>query len=108
MKNMFEYMTTMIITIVLVFVFTTIVSISTQMLNARLVHSAAVDNFQSSYYTYDLNSLLSDSRYNGWYFEKKEENSVNTRRDYLITLNYKISLPLFNTSIDSSIKGYAR
>lgn len=108
MKNMFEYMNTMIVTIILVFVFTSIISISTQILNARLIFSDGLEKFQSSYYTYDLNSSLDDERYTNWYFEKKEENSINTRKDYLITLNYKIALPLFNTSLNGQIRGHAR
>ncbi len=105
---MFEYLNTMVVTIVLVFVFTSIISISTQVLNARLIFSDGVDKFSNSYYTYDLNSCLSDDMYKNWYFEKQEENSINTRKDYLITLNYKIALPLFNMNIDGQMKGHAR
>lgn len=108
MKNMFEYMNTMIVTIVLVFVFTSIISISTQVLNARLIFADGVDKFSNSYYTYDLNSSLNDGQYKNWYFEMEEENSINTRRDYLITLNYKIALPLFGMNIDGQFKGHAR
>lgn len=108
MKNMFEYMTTMIITMILVFVFTSIISIGSQMLNARLIHSAAIEKFESSYYTYDLNDLLNTEELNGWSFTCQELNAVKTRRDFLITLNYKINLPLFDTKFDGQLKGYAR
>ncbi len=108
MKSMFEYMTTMIITIILVFVFTTIISVGTQMLNARLVHTSAIERLQSSYYSFDPNSLLNDDRYQEWSFEIREENSVNTRKDYFVNLNYKINLPLFTSKIDANISGYAR
>lgn len=37
-------MTTMIITMILVFVFTSIISIGSQMMNARLIHSAGIEN----------------------------------------------------------------
>ena len=108
MKNMIEYMTTMIITIILVFVFTSIISIGTQMLNARLIHTSAIERLQSSYYSFDPNSLLNNNEYKEWFFEVKEESSVNTRKDYLVNLNYKINLPLFSSKIDASISGYAR
>lgn len=108
MKNMFEYMTTMIITMILVFVFTSIVSIGSQMLNARLIHSAAIEKFESSFYTYNINDLLNSDELKDWSFTCQELNAVKTRRDFLITLNYKINLPLFNTTIDGQLKGYAR
>lgn len=108
MKNMIEYMTTMIITIILVFVFTSIISIGTQMLNARFIHTSAVEKLQSSYYSFDPNSLLNSEEYKEWAFEIKEENSINTRKDYLVSLNYKINLPLFSSKIDANINGYAR
>lgn len=109
MKTMFEYMTTMIITMVLVFMFSVIISVGTQILNARLVHSIAVDNIEASYYNFDPNSLLKDDLFNGWNFKVSELSSINTRKDNLVTLNYKINIPLLNTTIRNlKIEGYAR
>ncbi len=108
MKNMFEYMTTMFITMILVFVFTSIISIGSQMLTARLIHSTAIEKFESSYYTYNINELLESEELKDWSFSCQELNAVKTRRDFLITLNYKINLPLFDTKIAGELKGYAR
>lgn len=110
MKSMFEYMTTMIVTMVLVFMFSVVISIGTQILNARLIHSIAIDNIEASYYNFDPNSLLKDDLFKGWKFDKpKELSSVNTRKDYLVTLNYKINIPLIDASINNlKIEGYAR
>lgn len=110
MKNIFEYMTTVIVTMLIVFMFSSIVSIGTQLLNARLIHSIAIDNIEASYYNFNPNSLLKDDIFDGWKFDDiKELNSVNSRKDYLVTLNYKIDIPLLGTSInDLKIEGYAR
>lgn len=110
MKSMFEYMTTMIVTMILVFMFSIVISIGTQLLNARLIHSIAIDNIEASYYNFDPNSLLNDDLFKEWSFDDPLElSSVNTRKNYLVTLNYKINIPLVNTSIDNlKIEGYAR
>lgn len=94
MKNMFEYMTTVVVAMLIVFMFTSVISIGTQILNARLVHSIAIDNIEASYYNYDPNNLLKADIFDGWKFnEIKELDSVNTRKDYLVTLNYTIKIP---------------
>lgn len=101
-------MTTMIITMVMVFVFTSIISIGVQMMNARLIHSAGIEKFESSYYNYDLNDLLNQNELKGWSFNCQELASVKSRKDFLITLNYQINLPLFDKRINGQFKGYVR
>lgn len=98
----------MIITMILVFVLTSIISIGTQLMNARLIHSAGIEKFESSYYNYDLNDLINQNELKDWSFECKELSSVKSRRDFLITLNYQIKLPLFNKKINGQFKGYAK
>ena len=108
MKTMVEQMTTTIVMMILVFVFTIIMSAGLQILNARLIHSSAIEQIQASYYSVDeadLNSQID----NNWRFEIKPLNYVNNRRDEEVILHYKIYLPLFKTSgIDGTIRGYAR
>jgi len=105
---MIEQMTTMIIMMVLIFVFTIIMSAGLQILNARLIHSKAIEQLQSSYYTVtvdDFNSQVEE----GWNFEVKELDSVKTRKCYEVTLNYLIHLPLFSEEgIKGRIEGFAR
>lgn len=101
-------MTTMIITMILVFVLTSIISIGVQLMNARLIHSAGIEKFESSYYTYNLNDLLNQDELKSWSFDCKELSSVKSRRDFLITLNYQINLPLFDKKINGQFKGYVR
>ena len=101
-------MTTMIITMILVFVLTSIISIGTQLMNARLIHSAGIEKFESSYYNYDLNDLINQNELKDWYFSCQELSSVKSRKDFLITLNYQINLPLFNKKLNGQFKGYAK
>lgn len=108
MKSMIEYMTTMVITLILVFTFTIIISVGLQIMNARQIHTSGIEVLQSSYYGVtqdDLNSTLDE----GWRFEITELNSVNTRKDYEVILYYLIRLPLFSeTPIEGRFVGYAR
>lgn len=108
MKSMIEQMTTMIVMFVMVLVFTIIITVGVQILNARLIHSGAIEQLQSSYYSVtvdDLNRQVND----GWSFEIKELNSVKTRKDYEVILHYLIYLPIFrHTGINGTITGYAR
>ena len=108
MKSMVEHMTTMIIMMVLIFVFTVIITTGLQIVNARLIHTNAIERMQSSFYNVpvsDLNAELDE----GWYFEVNELSSVNTRRDYEVTLNYIIRMPLFSEGgVYGRIVGYAR
>ena len=108
MKSMIEQMTTMIVMMILIFVFTIIISAGLQILNARLIHSGAIEQLQASYYSVsaeDLNRQVDE----GWSFELKELNSVSTRKDYEVILHYLIYLPMFKqTGIHGTITGYAR
>lgn len=115
MKNIFEYMTTMIVTMILVYTFSSIISVGTQILNARMIHSMAIENIQSSYYDEAIetrfnNYLNSDDKYNGWKIIMNGPiDSVNSRKTYLVTLDYKIKMPLIGEYIDNlQIQGYAR
>ena len=101
-------MTTMIITMILVFVLTSIISIGTQLMNARLIHSAGIEKFESSYYNYDLNDLINQNELKDWNFSCQELSSVKSRKDFLITLNYQINLLLFDKKINGQFKGYAK
>lgn len=108
MRTMVEQMITTIVMMILVFVFTIIISAGLQILNARLIHSSAIEQIQSSYYSVEENDLNKQIDSN-WYFEIKPLNHVNNRRDEEVILHYKVYLPLFKTTgIDGTIIGYAR
>ena len=101
-------MTTKVIMMILIFVFTIITTVGLQIVNARLVHTAGIERIQSSYYNVSLEELNSGLD-PGWSFDVKELSSVKTRRDYEVTLNYLIRMPLLNDGgVYGRIVGYAR
>ncbi len=108
MKTTIEHTATMIVMFILVFLFTSIMTIGLQILDARLIHTSGIERLQSSYYNVSIDELNEELK-EGWYFEIKELSSINTRKDYEVALNYRIEIPLFNaTSFKGRIVGYAR
>ena len=108
MKTLVEHMTSMIIMFILIFVLTIVISVGLQIMNARLIHTSAIEKLQSSFYTVSLDDINTNLDSN-WYFEINELSSINTRKDYEVALNYEIKLPLFsNENIKGRIVGYAR
>lgn len=111
MKNIMEHMVTTLIMIVILFVFTSIMLCELQIENARNIHTTAINQIQSSYYTADIegvNLQLQEKFGDGWSLTATKINSVNSRQDYLVTLNYKVYMPIFNISRTGIIQGYAR
>ena len=105
---MIEHMSTMVVMMILVFVFTIIISVGLQIMNARLIHSSAIEQIQSSYYNVSVDDLNAQVE-KGWSFEVKQLQAVNTRRDYEVILHYLIQLPLFSRSaLKGTLVGYAR
>lgn len=108
MKNLIEHLTTMIVMMTLIFVFTIIITIGLQIVNARLVHTSAIEKLQSSYYNVSLDEINNELD-KDWYFEINELSSVNSRRDYEVILNYSIKIPLFTENgLRGRMVGYAR
>lgn len=106
-----EHMVTTLIMIVILFVFTSIMLCELQIENARNIHTTAINQIQSSYYTADIegvNLQLQEKFGDGWSLTATKINSVNSRQDYLVTLNYKVYMPIFNISRTGIIQGYAR
>ena len=111
MKNIMEHMVTTLIMVVILFVFTSVMLCELQIENARNLHTTAVNQIQSSYYTADIDGInvqLQEKFGDGWSLTAEKINSVNSRQDYLVTLNYKVYMPIFNISKTGVIQGYAR
>ncbi|MDD6004808.1 MAG: hypothetical protein PUC68_03985 [Firmicutes bacterium] len=110
MKTMFENMLTVIIMVVLLFVFSSIVASEIQIINARKIHTSAISQIQSSYYTVDINEMNNTlhNDYPGWNLKVEKLNSVKSRQDYKVILEYQIIIPVFNIIKEGVIEGYAR
>ena len=108
MKSLIEHLTTMIVMMTLIFVFTIIITIGLQIVEARLVHSSAIEKLQSSYYNLSIDEINNELN-NDWYFEINELSSIKTRKDYEVILNYSIKIPLFTEDgLRGRMVGYAR
>lgn len=102
MKTMFENMISLIVMMIMVFVFTGIISIETQVINARNTHSRVVDVFQESYHT--LSSLDFNRKLN------KGNIQINNvdYGEYEIIYTYDINIPFLNITDTQRIVGYAK
>lgn len=112
MKSLIENFVSTIIFVVIVFTVTSFTVVEMQLMSARHIHSSAVNQIQSSYYMVDIdkiNEKIAEIHPGGdWYIESEVINAVNSRQDRLVTLHYKVLLPLFNIEKDGLIEGYAR
>lgn len=110
MKTLMEHMVTEIILITIIFVFTAFTIVDMQTLAARRVHTAAIDQMQATYYSLnedDFNEELHKT-YPNWNISFTELNSLNTRKEYLVTLDYEIIMPILNLKKQGTLEGYAR
>lgn len=112
MKTLIDNYVSTIVFVIIIFAIASFSTVEMQVLAARSVHSSAVSQIQSSYYTVDIDSINAKIEEilpgSGWYIESTVLNTVNNRQDRLVTLHYKVSLPLFGVSRDGIIQGYAR
>lgn len=110
MKTMFEHMITVIVMVIMLFIFTSIVMTEVQIVGARRVHASAINQIQSSYYAVDINALNDKlhETYPNWNLSSSLIESVNTRKDYKVKLDYEIMIPVFNIKKKGMIEGYAR
>lgn len=102
MKTMFENMVSLIVMMILVFLFTGIISIETQVINARNVHSRVVELYQESFH------YLSSEDFN-----KQLKNGYIDINDcdydeYEVTYTYDVTIPFLNITDTQRIVGYAK
>lgn len=102
MKTMFENMISLIAMMVLVFVFTGIISIETQVINARNIHSRVIDLYQSSYH--HLSSSDFNSQIKNGYIQINEADYD----EYEIVYTYDVAIPFLNIIDTQRIVGYAK
>ena len=102
MKAMFENMISLIIMMIMVFVFTGIISIETQVINARNTHSRVVEIFQDSYHT------LSSSDFNRKLNKGRVEINDSDYGEYEIVYTYDVNIPFLNITDTQRIVGFAK
>lgn len=102
MKTMFENMVSLIVMMLLVFVFTGIISVETQVINARNIHSRVIELYQNSYHF-----LSSDD------FNKQLTNGFISIKDgnygeQEVIYTYDVNIPFLNITDTQRIVGYAK
>ena len=128
MKTLIDNFVSCIVFVVIIFGIASFSVVEMQIMTARHVHTAVVNQIQSSYYKVDvgcqntakgceasgesesptsINGQLHKS-YPNWYISRKTVKSVDDRKDQVVTLHYKVVLPLFGVTKDGEIEGYAR
>lgn len=102
MKTMFENMISLIVMMILVFVFSGIISIETQVINARNIHSRVIELYQNSNHTLS-SSYFNDAITNG-------EVSFNPRLngETEVVYTYAVNIPFISVKDNYRIVGYAK
>lgn len=110
MKHLFENMITMIIMVVLLFALSSLMVVNMQIQTARRIHAGVIEQYQTSYYTVDLDAINNEiqQQYPTWNVSVVEYSNVNSRKDAEITLTYDVAIPVFNLNKEGKIVGYAR
>lgn len=102
MKTMFENMISLIVMMIFVFIFTGIITIETQVINARNIHARVMDLYQSS------NHILSESYFNNSLSNGHVSiNSINDKETEII-YSYDISVPFINSIDEYRVVGYTK
>lgn len=102
MKTMFENMISLIVMMILVFVFTGFISIETQVIDARNVHSRVIELYQNSFH--NLSSLDFNKQIKNGYVEISPTNYD----DYEVVYTYDVKIPFLNITDTQRIVGYAK
>lgn len=102
MKTMFENMISLIVMMILVFVFTGIISLETQVINARNIHSRVIELYQNS------NHTLSPQYFNNCISNGEVTFSSNDNNETEVIYTYNVSIPFININDEYRIVGFAK
>lgn len=128
MKTLIDNFVSCVVFVIIIFGIASFSLVGMQIMTARRIHTSVINQIQSSYYKVDvgcentksactadgateressLNGQL-HKKYPDWYITKQTVKAVNDRKDEVVTLHYKVVLPLFGVTKEGEIDGYAR
>lgn len=115
MKNFIETFTTAVLLAIIVFASVALMMAQMEIVTAletktQLLHAVEESEAASVEDVYQLSEQLNSSvkaAHKDWDVEIKRLESSNSRDYYLVTLKYKITIPLFGTITTGEWKGYA-
>ena len=90
MKTMFENMVSLIVMMILVFLFTGIISIENQVINARNIHSRVIELYQNSFH--HLSSEDFNKEIKNGYIEINNSDCD----EYEVIYTYDVTIPFIN------------
>lgn len=102
MKTMFDNMISLIVMTILVFIFSGIISIETQVINARNIHSRIIEIYENS------NHEIGESYFNNALACGNVEFEEASNQETEIIYNYTVTIPFINMNNDYRIVGYAK
>lgn len=119
MKQIMEHMLTTILMVLTLFIFASVLFVEMEIITARTVHTSAINQIQSSYYSVNINDMNdalhekytqkdADGNYLWNISAYEETEGVASRKDWVVRLDYAIYMPFFNITKKGSIDGYAR
>lgn len=123
MKQIMEHMLTTILMVLTLFIFASILFVEMEIITARTIHTSAINQIQSSYYSVDIDKLndslhekYSQKDKDGnylWNLSAREDSEGSSttsyaRKDWVVTLDYAVYMPFFNMTKKGKIDGYAR
>lgn len=99
MRSIFEYMASMIIMILISFIFVSLLFIEMQIVKARNYHTSVIENIQNvgDYENLDFSDF--DDNFN---FELIDDSTLK------VTYQYEINTPFFGSLKTKTLVGYAR
>lgn len=99
MRSIFEYMASMIIMILISFIFVSLLFVEMQIVKARNYHTRVIENIQN---IGDYNNLDYSDFDENFSFELVDENTLK------VTYQYEINTPFFGSFDTKTLVGYAR
>lgn len=128
MRSLIDNFVTCVVFIAIIFGISSFSIVEMQIMTARHIHTSVINQVQSSYYNVEfgceavadecpdsgtevarrtINGQLHE-RFPDWYVTQEVVETTADRKDVLVTLHYKVVLPLFGLTKEGAIDGYAR
>lgn len=109
MKSLFENYVNCIVFMVMIFVIAAFSVTEMEVMTARHIHTSIVNQYQSSYHSLNIDAVNTklQETFPEWEVTVSPVDSTTDRETMLVTLHYKVILPVFGVEKTGEIDGYA-
>lgn len=109
MKNIFSITIAIVTITILGLLAGVFVSVNLDIQAAREFHSSVVERIQASYYSpYVIEECKAKAKGAGYQLEINDSAVYQDIHEYYVALEYKVKIPLLETSMGGKIEGYAK